>query len=243
MTYHKVIAIKGRVFSEDDIIRLANIIKDLYNEDDYKLEFMIKNNDESWVTGGDLSIFETDYFKRKPVVRIDFEFLGRKSSKNVDVELFNSLKYSNDSTINIKGDDEVWFNSICSKLSDFIKDTTPQKSAWKLGNYKVSNWLQYIISTILSIISELILFQNVAIQAIVSSGINFFALFAILFAIYSFILSKMFNALEKAYPCIEFQFGIEKTRGSENTRRIWSWVVPALILPAFFFILSLIVSK
>lgn len=241
MTYHKTIQIKGRVFSEEDILRLGNFMKGLYQEGDYKIEFTVKNNNETWVNGRDLSIFESDYFKRKPIGRIVFEYLGKTSNKSVYIELNNSLIYPNDSVINIKSDDEVWFSSISAQLSDFIMDTSPQKAIWKISIYKISRWFQVLIPMVLVVTSEIIILSSPILRdifrndaAVVSTSIALYILFA-------FLVTKVFSALEKAYPCIEFQFGIEKSRGSESVRRVWGWVIPTLILPTIFFILGILV--
>jgi hypothetical protein len=128
--YRKEFIIKKKILREDDILRLANLIHNQFQQGDYNEEYNIIFDDQSSITGrNNLNVFKTYEFKRRRCSRLCFTYKSKNLEKSIEIDLYNSVNTLVDSNIEVRSNDKDWFNSICNEISTIISEMERQKLA------------------------------------------------------------------------------------------------------------------
>ena len=224
ITYSKKITIKGKILKEDDILRIANLIHEQVQPDDYEEEYNILFDDQSCITGKrSIDVFKSDEFRRRRSERIWFTYRSKGFEKKVEICLYNSLLSPVESTVEITSTDKEWYNSTCNEILTIISEVENQK-------IKIPYGAKYVGTTIISLVETAIfsyslerLFPN----AFTKSQSN-----AIVFLCYAILLGVdlwLVELIEKAYPNVEFSFGPVYLNKSQKIRNSLGIFVPFVI--------------
>lgn len=227
--YSKKIVIKNKILNEDDILRIARLIHEQCQPDDYQEEYDILFDDQSSInTTKDITAFKTDEFHRRRSKRIWFTYRSKGFKNKIDIHLYNSLLLENDSTVEISSTDKDWYNSIINEISTIISEIENQKINITVGT-------KYIGAMVISIFESLI-FSN-AVEKIfhdIFTNSQFTAIVTFCSMILMLINLYLIGLIEKAYPNVEFSFGPSYLNKSQKIRNSLGIFIPFLIDLIFF---------
>lgn len=227
--YSKKILIKRKILKEDDILRIAKLVHEQYQPDDYQEEYNILFDDQSSITGkNSIDVFKSDEFKRRRSKHIWFTYRSKGIENKIDIQLYNSLLSVADSTVEISSTDKDWYNSICNKIATIIDEIEMQK-------FNITFGVKYCGSIFLGIIEGLLLFVTLnRIHPDMFTNSESAIVAGLSSAIFIWINSYFWKLIEKAYPNIEFSFGPVYLNKSQKIRNSLGIFIPFLIDLIFF---------
>lgn len=223
ITYSKSFTINGKVLRYDDIVRIAMLLHDQAQPDDYEEEYEIIFNDQSRIKGErTIDVFRSDEFKRRRSVYIQLTYASRGYEKSVRVTLYDSSVYQSRSTVEISSTDKAWYNRICNEMTTIISEMEGQK-------LQFVHDLKYLIVILFVLIEWILLsyllkrffpgFTGVLVDFVGFLGIAILGLMNLWFV----------ESVADAYPKFEFAFGPTYLNRSRGIRKSLGIFVPILI--------------
>lgn len=232
LIYSKKFQIKYRIISEDDILRLAKLVHEQFQEGDYREEYEILFDDQSRITGNySTEVFASDEFKRWRSQSIKFTYRSKDYTNKIDISLYNSVITSSwPSEVEVVSTSQEWYNSICNQLSTVIDEMEKQK-------IKITTTGKYIASMVLGILETLFLVYSLRTIFISTAQLTAFTgvFSGLLWGLNAYFLEQ----IEKAYPNIEFSFGPTYLNTSQKKRKCFGILIPFLI-DVLFFVVGLV---
>lgn len=227
--YSKKIVIKRKILKEDDILRIAKLVHEQFQEGDYEEEYNILFDDQSSISSkNSIDVFRTDEFRRRRSERIWLMYRSKGLNNQIEIKLYNSFLTLADSTVEISSRDKEWYHSICNEISTIIDEVEKQKINITLG-------VKYFSATAIGIIEGLLLsfsLNKVFLGMLTDS--QFALVGSMSSVIFLWINLYFLGLIEKAYPNIEFAFGPLYLNKSQKIRNSLGIFVPFLIDLVFF---------
>ncbi|OHX42362.1 hypothetical protein [Cytobacillus oceanisediminis] len=251
--------IEDRVFSRENIIKIATIIYSKYEEDLKKYEsspedfrglnyhgsFKIELtcDDDTQYTSDSLELFtKDDIIDRKKVWSISIRFWGHN-----DEEIRFAITEGNQKTPNLlhvtgeNGLARLWF----SELEDVIKHVKPQEN-FILTHKKVFTVIvSYVFSilTLISFIFSLVILNKLGLftsnpDAEVDNAWIYLLVFIMICSLPWKI--KIDKWIDSFWYSVEFDFGPEHYKKTKNKRKIFWIAFSAVFLPLILFLLSIL---
>ena len=234
--YSKKLTLNYKIINIKDINVLSRELERICDDEDIKKSYEIRFTDDSKIASADNMIFSSNKFERNRARQILINFYSKKSGKSVSCNFINTAiaEFPLESTIEIEGYDETWFDSTCKKMQDLINEIENQSkiSKYVKSPYIVTNFsfLEYLIfSFALKTISPVWL-GNMPVS-----------IFSIpMFIIFMAVNNKFIKQIRVAYPTIEFAFGPEYMNESRKKKEIFKLIYP-IVFDAFVWVLGLII--
>ncbi len=232
--YKKTLTIKGKIIKEDDVLRIAHLLHSQFRTGDYTEEYEILFEDQSSITGNDsVAILASDEFRKRQSQRLWFTYKSKGYDRKIEVRIYNSLLYPNESTVEISSTDRDWYNSICNEMSTIINEMEKQK-------INITFPIKNLCSMLLGF-CESLLFSFSLERIFPSAFTNLQS--AVIVGLCCMILVSvnlwLLSLIEKAYPNVEFAFGPSYLSKSLKIRHCFGIFIP-LVIDLIFFALGYI---
>ena len=227
--YFKKIPLKRKIFSKDDIIQLAKILDDEFQEEDYELCFEISFTDESKISDNSIDVFKSDAIDRKRTKSVRMEYRSSRMSNSIEVTIYQSNNESTLNEISIQSSDEDWFNSITSKFMNVVDTTRAQSKLCQVNDYL---WEGIFVFVIMAVSAALSSYMTATVLDVFELHNTLqMPIFLVIVALYCIIGFKIiFSNLRKTYPNIDFDFGPAHLQTSKNKDNI-KWIVGSILFP------------
>lgn len=226
LEYRKKIEIEYKVIKEDDILQIARLFQDQFEEDDYLRKISLYFSDDSQISGEDIDIFATDEFKRRLCKSVEFSYASKGFEKKFEICLYNTAILKLVGKVEVISSDKEWYDCINNRIITLFGEVEEQKPVEKYSN---------IIEIVLSLIEAVLLTSslakvfpnifNVTTMPLLSGGST------LLFICINRILMTQ---LCKAFPEVEFAFGPEHLNPSKRLRKIAGIIIPFALDIVFF---------
>ena len=90
--YSKKIVIKRKILKEDDILRIAKLVHEQFQEGDYEEEYNILFDDQSSISSkNSIDVFRTDEFRRRRSERIWLMYRSKGLNNQIEIKLYMSF--------------------------------------------------------------------------------------------------------------------------------------------------------
>lgn len=229
MKYSREITIKNKVIKEDDILRIAKLVHDQFQQGDYIEEYEVLFDDESCISGADnREVFDSAEFKRRRSKRVWFTYKSKGLKNTVEIKLYNSFLTSANSSVEITSEDRRWYNNLCNEVLSILNEIEKQR-------FSITYGVKYIGSIIISIIEGLLFACSLnRIFANMFTTSQIIAIGSLSCGLLVIVNSCLFDQIDKAYPNIEFSFGPDYLNKSQKLRKIFGIAIPFLVDVGFF---------
>ena len=226
LKYAKTFKIEYNILKEGDIIQIAKLFEDLFEENDYQREISLYFNDDSQISSQGIDIFKTDEFRRRLCECITFKYASKGYDRKVEVTLCNSaIMTHSTSKIEIFSKDKEWYDRTINRFITILNEVEHQKPIEKYSN---------IITTVLSTVeSSLLFFTLIKLSPGSYDNTMPFLMACIMISVLCFNYSLMAQ-LCKAFPRVEFAFGPAHLNPSKRIRKVLNIIVPLAVDVAFF---------
>lgn len=239
ITYSRKYLVNGKILKQNDILRIAKLIHNEFQEGDYQEEYTFLFDDQSSIVGkNSLDVFECDEIRYKRCQQVSFTYKSKNLDNRIEIELYNSLLTISNSFAQIISTDENWYHSTCDKISTILNEIEKRK-------FSITNRIKNSCSTILALTESFLL--AVSLVRFFPSVVNndqglMIAMFVCIALIFSLLNNYGFELIGKAYPNVEFAFGPDYLNQSKRIRSLFGILIPFMI-DFLFFILSFIGQK
>lgn len=229
MRYRKTIKIGARIFTPEDIMLVTSFLEKQQCQLEGRCNYEAIFSDTTAITSDSVDLFNSIYFTRKDIEKINMTFYDQLSERSIRISLENERFFPdvfNDITID--SNDEKWFNAICNSLTDIV------------GGIKKRHWL-WIWLTAPRFIATF--FAYLAVSIFIMIGPLDFqwgpkpddaAVFIhpVLFFLLSVLVFGGIVALAHwLYPPVEFTYNAPKYRRRLRLRKAWGWLFSTLLIP------------
>lgn len=230
LEYRKKIKIEYKVVKEDDILQIARLFQDQFEENDYEREISLYFSDDSQISGQDIDVFTADEFKRRLCKIVRFSYASKGFEKRLEIWLYNTAIFDVVGKVKIISSDKGWYDSIINKITTLFGEVERQKPVEKYIYFAVGSLS--VLEAILLSLSLTKVFSNIftaGTMPYLSCGSTM---------LFFLINWRLADQLSKAYPKVEFAFGPEHLNSSKKIRKIVGIIIP-FVIDVVFFVLGL----
>lgn len=220
MVYNKKIELNHVDITEENIKRLLEIItkqiKDNIDYSEYKVVFF----DDSQISSKNTDVFSEYDFKNKAIKKIYIHVCDKEKNKIV-VDIYPSLY--ND--ITIESSDKTWFNVTCNMINEFVNTLKKQCIiCYATYDEKYATIFNIFLNIVVSVLIMPIFFK------LIPEKYNVLSILIAMCVVFP-IVFKIGDIIDKAYPKVAFDFGVEQTQIFKKNRQILKWLLGSLIVP------------
>lgn len=209
----KTIPIDYKIVRKEDIRKFAQFIDGFYQLYQHKAEYTVTFDNKTTLSGTDLSVFDTDTFRKGKCVHIKIEYNAHDTDDRLMVMLYNSVKDCPESKIQVFSYSKAWYDKVVEKMEAVVDEMQPQKSIAGLDG-AIGLAVVPLLGAVLYAIILVIILRSMFPGLSVSSAIPFIML---AIAVISFaVFYRFVRVIIHIYPKIDFAFGPEcDSRGSK----------------------------
>lgn len=233
LEYRKKIKIEYKVVKENDILQIARLFQDQFEENDYEREISLYFSDDSQISGQDIDVFTADEFKRRLCKIVRFSYASKGFEKRLEIWLYNTAIFDVVGKVEIISSDKGWYDSIINRITTLFGEVEKQKPVEKYIYFAVGSLS--VLEAILFSLSLTKVFSNIftaGTMPYLSCGSTM---------LFFLINWRLADQLSKAYPKVEFAFGPEHLNSSKKIRKIVGIIIP-FVVDVVFFVLGLLLG-
>lgn len=220
MVYNKKFQLKHIDLTEDNINRLLEIINQQINNKIYFSTYKIVFIDDSEIYSENADVFNEYEFRNKTIKKIYICVIDDDKNKIV-VDIFPALY--ND--ILIESSNKDWFNITCNLINDFVQILKKQCIiCYATYGERYATIFNILLNIVVSVLIVPIFLK------LIPEKYNVLSILIAMCIVFP-IVFKIGDIIDKAYPKVAFDFGVEQTQIFKKNRQILKWLLGSLIVP------------
>ena len=216
------IVISNVRISPETIRQLAAVIDSEADQEAESAVFSVDAMDNSSYESQSSAIFDRNgLLEKKPMQKVTMQYRRNDFSKNIEVQIIQTVAPVQDNYVSVSGDDSLWVNGMISKMTEIL--TLSEQVPRFVAALEHLSWVFFIATMVLYF--RFIIFYGI------TEAQGWFPLFCVLgipiATLYSY--TKAYEFMKSLWPAVELQTGAEYMNSPRRARNI-TWQIFAVVL-------------